>query len=43
MGIEGLSYNKVIAVEWWPNASLRVVGLYDNWYLIQALNSRSAR
>ena len=42
-GIEGLSYNKVVAVEWWPNASLRVAGLRDNRCLTQALNSRSAR
>ena len=42
-GIEGLGYDKVVAVEWWPNASLRVAGLCDNRCLTQVLNSRSAR
>ena len=43
MGIEGLGYDRVMAAEWWPNASLRAAGLRDNRRLTQALNSGSAR
>jgi predicted GNAT superfamily acetyltransferase len=42
-GIEGLDYDRVVAAEWWPNASLRAAGLRNNRCLTQALNSGLAR
>ena len=42
-GIEGFGYNRVMAIEQWPNASLCIIGLRNNRSLTQALNSGLVR